>query len=638
MVKEAGKKLDPKEILFQSEKIILVSTKPYHKIHLHQKRYVFIWGDMYAIKRPNGTYDLIDMAIEKETGLKEMFEIYSIAEGSRFIEGNFVGVLVGPDNEAVVFGDSFNRTEVFYTLKKDGAIVSTDLEALIEEDKDVKYSQIALSNLLTVYGYYAPKKHTIYEHIKRLGVGERLVVEDGLSKVEQSPFIPKPNRPFGDREHHEYADIFEDSVRSRASAGCNWVFLSSGWDSTSLLAVLVKQYGSSKVRAITGKQVYSDRAGTINQFELDRAQKVADYYGVQLDIVPMDLCRPDCVDYWKDLRVSLKRQHIYSPAAYNYYRLLDHFYKQAGSKDVVFAGEISDGAHNLGFSQFATILEHPDLGFREYSDKMSSYLFGPTFFNSVLENNYRDDAVYKLLRARAGTSAFEDEQELDETSRRLKYFASFFLRNTRLPFYGGSNTTLLTNKGAKNREEEFIKVYLEEAAMNATPDTLYSWILYLYNSFHWQGSTVRMLNAKCDERGEKIKLPFWDGRMQQFLSEMPENWGRGLEIRPTKYPLKWMLQNRIDYPLHLQTGPHAYLYDVNPQFSHASEMLFGSYLSNYLKELVKNYPYEKLLEEDFFNLSYIRKLVDDYRSGVELTGSQRSDLMSIVALCLTGWY
>ena len=52
----------------------------------------------------------------------------------------------------------------------------------------------------------------------------------------------------------------------------------------------------------------------------------------------------------------------------------------------------------------------------------------------------------------------------------------------------------------------------------------------------------------------------------KFLNEMPESWGRGLELKPTKYPLKWMLENCINYPMELQTGPHSYLYDINPSF------------------------------------------------------------------------
>lgn len=637
-VKEAEKNLNLGEVLFCSKDMLLLSAKPCKRISLKRGGSIFLWGEVYAVRRSNGTYCSVNMETDNKTVLKELFENNTIEKFLELIEGNFIGVFISGDSKAVVFADVFNRTEIFYTLEKKGTILSIDLEPVLKGVKKLEYSQAALSNMLTIYGYYAPKKHTIYESIKRFGVGERLIFDRGVIKIEQFSFIPCRIKPFDERKHDEYANILNDAVRIRGSAACNWVLLSSGWDSTSLLAMLVKQRGPSKVRAVIGKMRYSDRSGTINQFELDRAKKVADYYGVQLDVVPLDLRSQDCVDYWKELRTLLRRQHIYAPAAYNFSRLSDYFQKNAGPQDSIFAGEISDGAHNLGFAQFATILEHPDLGFREYSDKMNSYLFSPSFFNRILNNNYCDDAVYKLLRQRAGKGEFDDKGALSDKSRRIKYFSSFFLRNKRIPFYGLHNTKLLTKKGAEKYESEMAKLYLAQAAMKATPETLYSWILYLYNSFHWQGSTVRMISAKLEDKGRKIKLPFWDGRLQHFLSEMPEDWGRGLELRPTKYPLKYMLQNNIDYPLHLQTGPHSYLYDVNPQFSHSSEILFGSYLSQYLKELLKSHPYEELLHEDVFNLQYLRKIVDAYKNGIELVGAERNDLMSIATLCLTGWY
>jgi hypothetical protein len=187
-------------------------------------------------------------------------------------------------------------------------------------------------------------------------------------------------------------------------------------------------------------------------------------------------------------------------------------------------------------------------------------------------------------------------------------------------------------------EEEVYQSYLKDAVEKATPETLYSWLLHLYNSFHWQGGTVRCFGSRLAEWGQKIKLPFWDGRLHGFLSAMPESWGRGLELRPAKYPLKWALEHKFDYPMDFQKGPHSYIYDVNPQFSHIGEMLFGSHVSSYFKELLKDYPYEKILSGDCFNLEYMRSLVDKYRSGNEFVGQERTDLMAIVTLCLVGWY
>ncbi|MFC1463203.1 asparagine synthase-related protein, partial [Verrucomicrobiota bacterium] len=500
------------------------------------------------------------------------------------------------------------------------------------------YAQTALANLLSIYGYYAPKRHTIYEQVARLGVGQRLVFDAGRIELEELEFVPATVGEFDAADHDRYSELLVDSVRTRSSDACNWVFLSSGWDSTSILAILVHLHGAAGIRTVIGEMNYSERAGTINRFELDRARKVADYYGVRLDVVPFDLRGQDSIDYWKELAPEIRAQHVYAPAGYNFSRLADYVFEHGDPEDSVFAGEFSDAAHNLGFSQYATILEHPDLGFREYSDKMASYLFGPSFLARILAGDHGEDPVYRLLCDRHGAESFDDAAGLNEEQRRRKFLASFFLRNVRMPFYGMYASKLLTREGAEAIESEYGGEYLSAAAEELTPATVYSWLLQLYNSFYWQGSTRRAFSAPFVARGRTLSQPFADARVLKFLGEMPEDWGRGLELRPTKYPLKWMLENKLDYPLHLQTGPHSYLYDVNPQFSHSSELLFGSLVSSLFKQSLEGYPYEQVLQPEFFNLAYMRKLVDDYRSDEEFGGAARNDLMGLVMLCLIGWY
>jgi len=638
LVKEATENLKSSEVLFQSSYLVVSSSVKYMKIPIDSDSMVLIWGEVYALEGPNGTYRLFEDDKKGYSLLRELFQNCEINRIPENLEGNFVGVFIKESKKAVIFSDKFNRTEVFFIQKEDGAVVSTDLESVIQSVGSFHYSQTALANLLTIYGYYVPKKHTIYEEVHRLGVGEKLAFTPGKVEIFKSQFVPIPVREFGETEHEEYAKVLEDAVRIRSSDRCNWIFLSSGWDSTSLLALLVKIHGASKVHGVIGEMRYSGRAGVINPFEIERAQKFAEYYGVQLEVVPLDLTTKDSIDYWNSIKDPLKAQHIYSINAYNYSRLSDYVMEHGSPEDNVFAGEISDGIHNFGFSQYATILEHPDIGFREYSDKMACYLFGPTFFRSVLDGSYSDDAVYDFFRARVGPNYFDDATQMNESERRLSFFASFFLRRNRTPFYTSYDSKMLTRSGAENFEIELSQFYLSEAAKTATPETLYSWLLHLYNSFHWQGSTVRGLGARLEAVGRRVRFPFGDIHVHRFLSEMPENWGRGLEIRPVKYPLKRMLKNRINYPMHFQEGPHSYLYDVNPRFSHASEILFGSHLSNYFKEAVKDYPYEKLLDEKYFDLQYMRTLVEDYRKGVELEGAKRSDLMALVALCSVGWY
>ena len=119
---------------------------------------------------------------------------------------------------------------------------------------------------------------------------------------------------------------------------------------------------------------------------------------------------------------------------------------------------------------------------------------------------------------------------------------------------------------------------------------------------------------------------------------MPENWGRGLDFNPTKYPLKWMLKNRIDYPMHLQVGPHSYLYDVDHTFNHSVEIANYSAFTPVFRELLANHPYHEILSPEIFNLEYIDTIVDRYVGGEEIVGTDLNTLFPLCWLALIGWY
>ena len=123
-------------------------------------------------------------------------------------------------------------------------------------------------------------------------------------------------------------------------------------------------------------------------------------------------------------------------------------------------------------------------------------------------------------------------------------------------------------------------------------------------------------------------MPFGDVKLLRWLMAMPADWGRG--ERATKYPLKAMLA-RMDYPFHLQIRTHDY--DCHP----THEIIYHSYVSKWFKALLYGYPYEQLLSGKYFNLFYLRSLVDEYRRGVEHTGEKRQNLTGLIALCVTGW-
>ena len=550
------------------------------------------------------------------------------------LEGRYILVQINPDGSCDISCDRFGQADLYYQYIDDGIVLATDLSLLPVSIRPGDYDQVSLAHTLCVYGNRPAKRHTIYRDVKRLGVREISHLQDNRVSFREVPFRPLQTAAYGEQELREYSETLLDAVEMRSSSQGNVVYLSSGWDSTALLACLVKLHGARKVRGVIGRMKYAERSGVINQFELDRAQAVAEYFGVKLDIVEFDYWHrgPEDIDR---LRALLRSHQLFNVAVLNH-AILAEAVARTSDGGAVFAGEISDGAHNLGFSQFTTIF-HPVLEFREYSDKMASYLFGPTFLGLLRDDKFQNDPVYTLLRGRLGESVY-DEPAPDSIGRTRQLLASFFLRPNRIPLWSLRNVNLLTEAGRECYSADMEASYLAKPAAEATADTLYSWYLHLYNSFHWQGSTVATFALTADNYGLDMALPFWDGRLQEFLAAMPESWGRGLELKSTKYPLKWMLEHYIDYPLHLQVGPHSYLYDVDPSFSHAAEIMYGSAFAPYLKDLLHPRAYRDLLSPEIFDLTYIDGLVDRYLNGDETRGTELNDLGAISWLSAVGWY
>ncbi|MEO7774729.1 MAG: asparagine synthase-related protein [Steroidobacteraceae bacterium] len=586
----------------------------------------FLLGDLVGFRRADGSIaDASSWAAETQR--------FDSPRGIDTVEGRFAYVRVDSSGQCEVRTDRFGSVDLYYQLFDGGVEIATRLDLLPVGKTGAAPSPLGYAHALTVYGARPAKMDTLYAGVSRVGVGQSVMVQAGKPKVVQHPFVAASAGAYGERENNEYADALLETIRAQGSPYGNVVYLSSGWDSTSILACLVHLFGARKVRAVIGRMRYSERSGVINQFELDRAKAMAEFYGVKLEICEFDY-RHDAADTVAAVKPLYRAHHFASATGLNHWRLASHVAKTTTGDETVFAGEISDGAHNLGFSQYVTIF-HPSMEFREYSDKMASYLFGPTFLSLLLSGHHDKDPIWNLFKSRAGNTAF-DAPAKDPADRTLQLLSSFFLRGTRMPFCSLSNGSFLTEAGRGAYQDQMQSRYLEQAGREATPENLYSWYLRLYNSFHWQGSTVATLATTAAEHGLKCALPFYDGRIQDFLSTMPESWGRGLDLKPTKYPLKWTLQNRVKYPMHLQVGPHSYLYDVEPDFSHAAELLFDSSLGTAFKNALRSRPYESWFAGEYFDRPYIERIVKRYLSNEEFRGAEMNDVLLLGLLATAG--
>ena len=111
---------------------------------------------------------------------------------------------------------------------------------------------------------------------------------------------------------------------------------------------------------------------------------------------------------------------------------------------------------------------------------------------------------------------------------------------------------------------------------------------------------------------------------------VPENWGRGLDINNTKYALKKILRNKLDYPYYLQEGPHSYTYDVQPGFSIVNEFLNNSALKKLFLNKIKYSNIIDVLDKKFFNIKYAEILLKKYRNNQSFDNNQVRDLSSLI--------
>ena len=164
------------------------------------------WGELYLETSKSAVQFLKKLLVSCET-------LQNFVEVIKNIEGHFACCVVNKLNtDAVVFTDKFGRTEVFYSAIDGGFLLSLDLLPIMESKRPVQMNQLALTNFFNVYGYFAPKKETIYQSVRRLDVGEACFITNGKISFRTEPLKLLKMEEMGESHLEEYADIFQRSV------------------------------------------------------------------------------------------------------------------------------------------------------------------------------------------------------------------------------------------------------------------------------------------------------------------------------------------------------------------------------------------------------------------------------------------
>lgn len=582
------------------------NLEPSYVSNINSESTLRIWGD------------IVSNNIVENSTLVKSFNINTldskILELRNLISGRYVASLSSnKDNYVAFWTDTRGRADLFYLHQSDQVYLSEQLGDLVNLAGFVDVDQFAITHvLLTETGPRPPKKHTFHKNIKKIGPEEFLLINNNSVLIKKLDINLPATETFLAQEHNTYAKIFLEILEEYGSKDENFLYLSSGWDSTSILAGLVHIFGPKRVKAITASVTLSQKMVVFNPFEISRAREFAEYYGVKLEVIDINY-QKNGNEIYNDSELVANKYGYHGFTLHTHIQLAKNVSKMREcDSTVVFAGEVSDGAHNLGFAQY-TSSDHADLGYREYSDKIQSYLFGPTFrdFCYATKNPVKDELFARSIAKNQDlvfNFNFSDLSELDNLILR-----SFFSSPQRIPFISLKNVKFLTTLGHQEHESTLRNSYFD-GYLGLDRELWYSVILSLYASFHWNGSSVNSLYTTADEFGLRLRLPFFDDRILNFLSKMPENWGRGLDINPVKFPLKKFLADHIKYPLNLQRGPHSYLTDVDSSsYNPRKEMIYGV-MRNYYLEILDKIDLE-IFDQNYFDRDCLNKILKEFKQG-----------------------
>lgn len=575
----------------------------------------------------NGYYDdKLNLNIIKRNKLLQLIN----NNKTDFLDGKFLIIKITKNKEIKIYTDFYKRYEIYY-FNKNEILISSTLEPFIKKisiPKKINYNSI--SHSLSIYGNRPFKEDTVYLNIHRVSLNQNLSIKENklIINNKKNLFLSIDNN-FEKKELDDYAKAFFDMLKIRSHKSLNIIYLSSGWDSTSILAGLIKLGKRKSIRCVIGRMRYSKKL-IANKFEIDRAKKICNYFKVKLYIIDFDYYRLNKINDPK-LYEFLQYNQLASITSINHWHLAKFVKIKFGSNCSVFCGEISDGAHNLGFSQYVSIYHPVSFDFREYSDKMSSYLFGPTFLQYVyLERDLINDPVFNLFKNLNKNLDFEDIPN-NKIKINSLFLSGFFLRPSRIPFVKNNSLNFLTNVGRKKYQDCILnKKIFKNSIKNLKPKNIYATILNLYNVFHWQSSTVISFEKTCEYFGLVGHLPFLNRKIIEILSIMPEKFGRGLDFENTKMPLKNMLKNKMDYPFHLQGGAHSYIYDIDRNFNHNIELMYNSAFKKIFLKKIKEKKFIKTLDSKLFNINYINNIMLKYVSGKKVEGQEINDLFALI--------
>lgn len=562
--------------------------------------------------------------------LNDLIKKYELENFINKVEGGYWGAKIDYKNESLtIFTDKLKQLDLYYFYDDNVFIVSDNPREIIDEVGPLEYEK---NSLISIMLLYVPKGHSLFKGLNRLKYNEIITLKQNKILKENLKDKDIKISKYSRSDLLRYNKIIKNAILSRASNEFNLVLVSGGWDSTMILAILREHFGKDKVRGLIIKTTMSD-GRCYNQFEVDKVEKIAKTLGIGLDIVEVDYRKRNLYCRSEEMEKDLFFRNLFYHNPANWNNLVDYIKEKYGKGVVIFNGEGCDSLHNYGFSQYISLL-HDNKNFQEYADKMKNYLFSPDFFKKVKNNTFFDDAVYKIFLNFNQNKKFIDVRKFALKKRIYYYLLSFIFSDIRVPFRRVDFKKYIKSPAFENFGKWLKKEYFQEVTENINENNLYYYFSYLYTNFHLQSPTLQTLRYGF----ENIRFPFVDLNLFKFLYKMPQNFGRGLEFKPAKFPLKELAkkvltEEQIEI---IESFPHSYLSEIEDLNIWNECFLKGPFFK-YMKDKINGKKVRDIFNENIFYINKIENLIKRFKQG-EIKNISLAEGKFLIFLTLSSIY
>jgi hypothetical protein len=517
------------------------------------------------------------------------------------LEGCFTGALIDKKEGSVtLFCDRYGRVPLFYSDLPGGYVFSTSIGDILPHTGDTHPDQFGLICLFSLG--YTPAKHTIYDGIFKLGPAQRAIYKKGSLEIT-SRIVPSRIECYGRSKIRTYAEIMKSSIIARSSRSENWVQLSGGLDTSIILDVLLSEYDKSRVFTVVAKLI-DKRGECTNLHDVDRAVRVARHYGVELEVVESVISAERAVCYLERDAEMLREESFFHPGGPLYFPLADFLKERSNNGGVVFSGEGSDSLQNFGFTKAD---RYRSRVLNEMENKLMSHQFSPSFFRQMLNNRIRSRLLLLFCRHYFGASHFDPPTHDTVT----EYLFSFVFSDIRAAF---SNAPLLRDicsaAGLTAFKGWLYEHYFGDIIRRIDCEHFYFWLTYVYTQFHLQGRNNQIVYSAFRRKGIAARLPYLDFLVGDFLSRMPQGWGRKITLRTTKYPSTMLARRHASVPLRIVKDlDYRAFRDCN---AFRDMMKENVYLAERLREDFRSNGTDALLQSDYFDIGRAQRIVGRY--------------------------